>query len=303
MSEQAVLRKQKTERWSLRDVALLGAALVFFAFVTFALLQRDQILALTVQRIQPIARFNTADFHAFAFDPNDANVIYFGHHNGVMQSRNAGVDWTRVLNAGDAMSLATIADAPNTIIAAGHLLFVRSDDRGATWNEIANDLPYTDIHGFAINPANARDWFAFVVGYGLFRSQDGGAHWASISKTLPDTTLALAIVPAEPLTLYAGTMDQGVLKSIDEGVTWPRANLNQQMVVTLTQDPRDVRIIYAGTEKGLFRTNVEGTRWEQVGLRGKKLMAIAINRANPQRILVVDEDGRVYRSDDGGTTW
>ncbi|MBI4674547.1 MAG: hypothetical protein HY741_23120 [Chloroflexi bacterium] len=309
MSRLTVLDDPKAGRWSPRDLALLAIALLLFALATYALTQRDQILALTAPRIQPISLLTTADFHAFAFDPNDANVIYFGHHNGVMQSRNAGVDWTRVLQAGDAMSLATTADAPNTIIAAGHLLLLRSDDRAATWNEIANDLPHTDIHGFAINPQNSRDWFAFVIGNGLFRSQDAGAHWSLVSKGLPDTTMALAVVPGEPLTLYAGTMDQGVLKSMDGGTTWASTNLNLQMAMTLTNDPRDPRVIYAGTEKGLFLfrnsgpTNGAGTRWEQVGLNGKNLMAVALSRTNPQRIIAVDRDGRVYRTDDGGKSW
>jgi len=38
-------------------------------------------------------------------------------------------------------------------------------------------------------------------------------------------------------------------------------------------------------------------------LSGKDIAVIAISPANPSRMLVVDAQGRVYRSDDSGATW
>ncbi len=74
------------------------------------------------------------------------------------------------------------------------------------------------------------------------------------------------------------------------------------MAMALTQDPSDPRIVYAGSESGLFRTNAEGTRWESAGFN-KDTAAVAISPANTARRIVVDADGRVYRSDDAGATW
>jgi photosystem II stability/assembly factor-like uncharacterized protein len=296
-------RARASNRWTLRDALLVGGALALVVAATFALGQRDQIMArVGGNHIQAIARFTTADFHALAFKPDDPNIVYFGHHNGIMRSTNGGVDWKPILNQGDAMSLAVMPDQPNTVIAAGHLLLLRSDDRGATWRFIDSDLPYTDIHALAIDPQNPLHWFAFVVGYGLFRSEDGGAHWSAVAKSLPDTTMALVVVPANPMTVYAGTTDRGVLRSMDGGSTWSEANLRAKMAMTLTQDPRDPRIVYAGTEAGLMQETADGTRWEATGLN-MDVMAVAISLANPQRMLVVDADGSVYRSEDGGGSW
>lgn len=296
-------RDRASDRWTLRDILLIGGALALVAAATFALSQRDQLMVrVEGNPARPIARLTTADFHALAFAPNDPNVVYFGHHTGVMRSVNGGVDWKSMLNQGDAMSLSVLPNEPNAVIAAGHLLLMRSEDRGATWKFIDSDLPYADIHGFAINPREAREWFAYVVGYGLFQSKDTGAHWTRVSNVLPETTMALAVVPTNPVTLYAGTMDRGVLKSIDGGLIWSSANLGVKMAMTLTQDPRDPRIVYAGTEAGLLRTNASGSGWEPTALK-KDIMAVAISQANPSRMLAVDADGRVYRSEDGGSSW
>lgn len=294
---------QSGERWTARDLLLVLGAFALVAATTLALTQREQLLQRVSTRVQPIALLTTADFHALAFDPGDPNVVYFGHHNGVLKSINGGVDWKPVLNFGDAMSLATSPDAPNVVIAAGHLLLMRSEDRGATWDKIENDLPYTDIHGFALNPSDSRDWFAYVVGYGLFRSRDAGVHWTKLSTTLPETTMALAVVPGESMTLFAGTMDRGVLKSTDGGLSWSSAQLSVQMGMTLRQDPRDPTIVYAGTGTGLWRLDSSSARWEQIGLKSKDLMAVGISPANPERFIAVDAQGRVYRSEDEGRTW
>jgi photosystem II stability/assembly factor-like uncharacterized protein len=181
---------------------------------------------------------------------------------------------------------------------------VRSEDGGRTWNKIATNLPDHDMHGFAVSPSNPKTFFAFIVSYGLWRSDDAGTTWTLVSKELPDTVLTLAVVPTSPATIYAGTMDKGLLKSDDGGKTFKSVSgLNSQTVPTLTQDPRDARILYAGTGGGLFRSNTDASVWTLVGLKSKDVMTAAVSRANPSRILAIDAQGRVYRSEDAGASW
>ncbi|MBI5029260.1 MAG: hypothetical protein HZB51_01940 [Chloroflexi bacterium] len=97
----------------------------------------------------------------------------------------------------------------NIVIAAGHEVFVQSDDGGVNWKFIPTNLPDQDIHGFAVSSSNPHTFFAQVVNYGLWRSDDAGATWTIVSKELPDSALALAVVPTSPETLYAATMDKG----------------------------------------------------------------------------------------------
>jgi photosystem II stability/assembly factor-like uncharacterized protein len=303
MSKADAFPGAKPSDWSLRDVLLVAAVLVLLAVVTVAVALRGQWTPLLGANIAPvpIATLTTSDFHSLAFDPRDPDIVYFGHHQGVLKSVDGGVTWSPVLRQGDAMSLVAV---DNALIMAGHEVFMRSDSAGAVWKFIGTNLPDEDIHGFAVSPSNPKTFFAFIVSYGLWRSEDAGATWTFISKELPDSVLSLAVVPTMPEALYAGTMDKGLLKSVNGGQTWtPVNNLGMKMVLGLAQDPRDARIVFVGTEGGLYRSNADGTIWTRVGLAGKDVAAVSISPANPARLLVVDAQGRVYRSENSGATW
>ncbi len=290
--------------WTLRDIFLTVGAFALLVTVTGAVATRDQwATRIGVFSDIPVAisELNTMDYHSLAFDPRDPNVVYFGHHNGVMKSNDGGTNWSPLLAQGDAMSLTAVE---NTLIMAGHEVFMRSEDGGKSWKFIATNLPDLDIHGFAVSPTNPRVFFAFIVKYGLWRSEDAGATWTLVSKELPDSVLGLAVIPTTPETIYAATMGKPLLKSDDGGKAWKSANsYPNKMAMALAQDPRDPRILFAASETGLFRSDTNASAWTRVGLVNKDLMTIAISRANPSRILVIDAQGRVYRTDNAGATW
>ncbi len=242
MSKVNPFPRAESSPWSLRDILFIALALGLLAIATSAVALREQWMSLVGANAgipAAIASLSTTDYHALAFDPRDPEVVYFGHHYGVMKSVDGGVTWLPVLRQGDAMSLAAI---DNTVILAGHEVFMRSDDGGVNWKFIPTNLPDEDIHGFAVSPTSPRTFFAFIVQYGLWRSDDAGATWTLISKELPDTVLALAVVPTTPETLYAGTMDKGLLKSADGGKTWkPASGLSSQLATAFARPARSAR--------------------------------------------------------------
>lgn len=294
----------KSSKWKLRDALLIGASITLLAILTATVALRQEWMSLVGAGAgipKAIATLTTSDFHSLAFDPRDPDIVFFGHHYGVLKSIDGGANWSPVLRLGDAMSLVSLG---NTLIMAGHQVFMRGENGGTMWKSIGTNLPDQDIHGFALSTANPGTFFAFIVSYGLWRSEDAGTTWTLVSKDLPDTVLALAVVPTSPESLYAGTLDKGLLKSADGGKTWkPVSGLSTKMALGLAQDPRDPRVLFAGTESGLYTSNIDGTTWTRVGLPDKDIAAIAISPANPSRILVVDAQGSVYRSDDRGATW
>ncbi len=261
---------------------------------------------------RPIATLQTADFHALAFSPDDLNVVFFGHHNGVMRSDDGGRTWRPLVARPnfDAMSLAASSGPPprvSTLYLAGHDVFQVSTDGGASWRPVAHDLPGTDIHGFAMRPNDPSQLLAFVVGHGLFRSTDGGRTWRRLEGEVPRDVTALA-AGSEPETLYVASVRSGVLKTTDGGRTFTRAagGLGAGPVLSLAVDPAARQTVYAGLDGGLYKTTDGGQTWRRLPFPGANAVALAVSPARPNVLLAItvkDRQGLVFRSEDGGAGW
>ena len=257
----------------------------------------------------PLSVLNTNDFHALAFSPADPNVIYFGHHNGIMRSEDAGRTWAPLVDKPgfDAMGLAINPANPRQLYLAGHDIFLASADAGATWQPVIHNLPGTDIHGFAASPADPNRLYAFVVGHGVFATADGGRMWQRL-ETAPADVTALAAAGGTPEVLSLASVSSGVLRSADGGRTWtPAAAVpDSRRVLSLAVEPGAPQIVYAGTDTGLFKSTDGGAAWTKLPYPGKNALALAVSPAQPKRLMAISVnhgDGEVYRSDDAGQTW
>ncbi len=250
-------------------------------------------------------RFQTQDFHSLAFDPVDADTIYFGHHQGLQVSHDAGRHWQDAALAGvDAMQLAMPAADASRRYAAGHNAFYVSTDGGASWQSQPNNLPGLDLHSFAGSPSDPLRLYAAPVGQGLFTSADGGTTWNRL--TLPPsgetTTLALAVDPADALHLFAGVGDQ-LAESEDGGQTWRLAPGPGSAIISVAADPWVPGGLYAGTDHGLAARSPDGV-WRPLGLAAHgAVLAVAVSPAQPRRVAAIDQQGNFFRSDDGGASW
>src|SRR5512140_678525 len=74
----------------------------------------------------------------------------------------------------------------------------------------------------------------------------------------------VAVHPATPATLYAGTSGGGVIKSTDSGGTWLASGtgLTNAFVAVLAIDPSNSATLYAGTSGGgIFTSTDSGGSW------------------------------------------
>jgi photosystem II stability/assembly factor-like uncharacterized protein len=131
-------------------------------------------------------------------------------------------------------------------------LLVKSTDSGATWKT----LPVAPS-AFAVAPSDFRTLYAadFRTGQ-ILRSQDAGDSWRVVHRRVayPDTYTALAVDATDPDTLYAGTGQQGVLRSRNGGVTLKPIGAfydpARRSVTLLVTDPNQPGILYAGPLNG-----------------------------------------------------
>jgi VCBS repeat-containing protein len=126
--------------------------------------------------------------NAIAVAPSDSNVIWVGYNNSrIDMTTDGGATWTRVdTNFGAsypgtrAGSIAIDKNDSNTVYVGfwgyGSNRIWRTQDGGATWTSITNNLPQTPVYAVAINPLNSA-WLYVGTEIGIFASVDGGATW------------------------------------------------------------------------------------------------------------------------------
>ena len=162
--------------------------------------------------------------------------------------------------------------------------------------------------------------FLATTGRGVARAMLAGGAWA-VSHVLPDRHVTcLSADPFQPNVIYAGTQDNGLLRSDDAGQTWRPAGLSGQIVKAVSASPAEPGVVYAGTKPALvFVSRDGGGQWSELTafrrLRAfwwfspaeppysAYVQAIALSPADPRIILVGIEAGAVLRTADGGQTW
>jgi len=252
---------------------------------------------------RPIATLDAPDSHSLLIDAQDPDHVLFGSHAGIQESRDGGFTWEAgALRDADAMQMASSPNSPETLYATGHDVFQVSRDGGQSWQQVAHDLPGTDIHGFAQDPADPNRLYAFVAGAGTFTSTDGGTTWTALPVQPPGGGMHLALA-ASDTALYAAT-GAGLVSSTDHGATWiPLPSQPSGQVLSLAIPTGDAQTIYVGTPSGIEVSPDGGASWASYGPRGVAALALAVAPTDPGRVVLVSATGDVYRSDTAGTTW
>jgi photosystem II stability/assembly factor-like uncharacterized protein len=243
------------------------------------------------------ARLGTADVHSLAFAPGASDRLFFGHHNGILASRDGGRTWAALPVDADAMGMRPAADG--SIVIAGHEVLVASPDGGTTWAPLRADLPSLDIHAFARDPVDSRRMWSYLAEGGVYESADGGTHWTKVyDGHIPFMT---ATVDDGAVTLLGIDPFQGLVKSTDGGRTWATVSRPDAFPTFALAATPDARIITLGVADGLLRSEDGGTTWTKVALPSSAF-AIALSD-DGRTIAVVTRSTEFYRSDDGGRSW
>ncbi len=138
--------------------------------------------------------------------------------------------------------------------------------------------------------------------------------WQSLGPgNIGGRTRAIAIDPANPNTIFAGTATGGVWKTLDGGLTWAALTdfLPVLSVSSLVMDPTNSQILYLGTGEatqgdGIFKTTNGGQTWTQLpGTANSNfnfVYGIAVHPQQPNHIYAATATG-ISVSTDAGVTW
>ena len=291
--------------------ALLSGLLVLAAAT--ALAAEGRFDALRWRHIGPVGNRVSAVYGI----PDDPNTYYFGAASGgVFKTTDGGIHWTPIFDDQPVLSVGAIAVStadPNVIwvgtgeahirsnVSLGNGVY-RSTDAGATWTHTGLEATGR-ISRIVTHPADPDTAWVAALGHlyapqeerGIFRTTDGGATWERVLFVDENTGASeIVIGPANPALLFAGMWQMRMW-------TWGRES--------------------GGPGSGIFRSRDGGDTWER--LEGNGLperpwgkVALSLTAADPRRIYALietssneefapldEQDGVLWRSDDGGDIW
>jgi uncharacterized protein (TIGR03437 family) len=241
-------------------------------------------------------------------DPLTPTTFYAGTSAGPYISSDSGASWQRIggFSGLSSLSINQLSAAPGptrTLYAATvRGVWKNTDSTAFNWEPVNSGLPISgqlEVLTIALSPQAPNTLFASVNGSNrIYKSTDGGANWqassAGFSVTLGGTTLqpfaqTLAIDPAAPAVIYAGTEFYGVFKSSDGGATWAASNngLTNYSVSTLRFDPHNPGRLWAAmrfvTEAFALKLNANGSAFSYLtylgGGDGETAFGIAVDQA------------------------
>ncbi len=251
-----------------------------------------------------------------AFNEDGKTTIFVGAASGgVWKSIDGGTTFKPVFDKQKVQSIGAIAIDPsntkNVWVGSGESWtrnsvslgdgIYKSTDGGSTWTNMG--LPESErIVRVLVHPANGDVVYACVPGKlfsdsadrGVYKTTDGGKHWAQILKggNLSTGCSGLSMDPKNPDVLFAGTWDFR-----RKGWTFRSGG-----------DGPD-----APSSSGLYRTADGGKTWTPItakankgipaGAWGRVEVAVAPSDAKVVYAFIESKDSALYRSGDGGATW
>jgi len=198
------------------------------------------------------------------FDTSDPSILYYGTHR-VYKTENRGDNWYSIsadltngapsgnLSFGTTTSIDVSPLNSNIYAGTDDGNIWTTNDGGASWTKISDDLPMFWVTKVKASPLVAGGVYATFSGYRyghngghVFYSDNNGDTWTDISTSIPD-------VPVNDIeidsfgNLFLAT-DIGVLASADNGVTWEVFGVNfPSVVVTDLYYHQTSKNLYAGT--------------------------------------------------------
>jgi photosystem II stability/assembly factor-like uncharacterized protein len=250
---------------------------------------------------------------AFAIPASAHDIVYAAHDTGVLKSTDGGFTWVPADTGlpGYITSLAVRPSNPDVVFAAFGLagsrdgvVVYRTVDGGDSWVPSSAGLPDGRPLMLVLASGNRGFLYASIFGHGLYVSRDGGDSWAEDGDGLIMLGVGgLAIDPVTPQVVLAGRGMRGLFRSTNSGRSWSRVqgDISDRWVGSVDFNQKDHLIVYAGTDRGVFKSVDGGVHWTPTSLEDGA-GEVAVSPSQPS-VLYAGSPNTVYRSGDGGETW
>jgi photosystem II stability/assembly factor-like uncharacterized protein len=162
-----------------------------------------------------------------------------------------------------------------------------------------------------LHPSNP-DIFYIATNDYIYKTRDGGRSWKNLSRGMSHSrVISMAVDPAYPATIYAGTKGDAVYKSYDGGQRWVsrRVGLGDATISSVVNqfvfDPAHNTHLFAATTMGVFESTNGGDNWIKRMDGMKEVLMVVTLCLDPTRpaMMYAGTSGGVYRSVDRAGHW
>ncbi len=233
------------------DDPIQGKTVFLSEFITK--LQPNQTVILSGQRIRA--------------QINDIGGVFYQEKVDTLSNNSEPMKWEKNNNGLTNTQVRSLAvNSEGTLFAGTTKGIFRYPNKGEhsepliSWESASQKLEKKDIQVLLI-PENSNLIFVGTAN-GIFYSENEGKNWQEINQQAGLSYTDIRALISQGSEIIAGTINGGVLKSINNGKDWLPTGLNNTDVQTLAIQGDN---IFAGTIRdGIFRTTDGGSTWQQI---------------------------------------
>ena len=226
--------------------------------------------------------------------------IFTSDGTTIFRSTNNGDIWAD-LTAPPGEGYSDFTFTANGIYASARHVY-KSTDSGTTWTQ-QTGLPQINFTRLISSGVSV---LAASSGRGVYRSNgmlNPNDTWTHVVNGMNNTHV-MSIAQAPNADLYAATLNAGVFRSINAGLTWtettPIVNVGSFLTGIKSVAVTPNGTVFIGSTAGRWRSTDQGTTWTQTGFTFTNTNVIA---CNDQGYVFADFGGFMDRSTNNGDTW
>ena len=112
---------------------------------------------------------------------------------------------------------------------------------------------------------------------------------------------------ADKTLIYVGAEAHGLYRKEAGDSSWDQLSdgmAPSPQVRAIAIHPQNPDVIFAGTQRGVYRSQDRGDHWQRMNLtEGRIVWSLKFHPSNPQVMFLGTEGSEVYKSQDGGENW
>jgi photosystem II stability/assembly factor-like uncharacterized protein len=169
-----------------------------------------------------------------------------------------------------------------------------------------------DVRALVVDPNDPQHFYFGTLDGQIYVSVDGGQQWSLfVNFNRPKLFIDNIIVdPRDSRNVYVAghrhTEPGGFFRTTDGGRTWRESTeLKNEAIHSLFQAEANRDLLFAGTGKGVFRSENGGESWKHLpttGMINLNVESLAVDPRNTN-VIYAGTWHRMFKSTDGGQTW